>query len=117
MEATIETKALKAAATYLERRGFEIIEEKWAHGNDSVDIIAREDEDLVFIDVQVKDDGSREMPEEKPDRDRFERIAAAYLAEADDETNFAVRYDIISLLVIGGSKALLRHHRNALSVL
>jgi putative endonuclease len=117
MEATIETKALKAAATYLERRGFEIIEEMWAHGSDSVDIIAREDDDLVFVDVQVRDDGAREMPEEQPDRDRFERIAVAYLAESGDEADFAIRYDIISLLVIGGSKALLRHHRNALSVL
>lgn len=117
MEATINEKALQAASMFLERRGYEVIEEKWAYGNDSIDIIAREDEDLVFVDVRVKADGTRQMPEEKPDRDRFERIAAAYLTEADEGADFAIRYDIVSILVLNDNKALLRHHRNALSVL
>ena len=55
------------------------------------------------------------MPREEPDQGRFERIAAAYLAEAEVEGLTSIRYDIVSLLVTGSEKALLRHHKNVLS--
>lgn len=116
MEATIKDKANKAAVTFLQRRGYDILEEGWAHGTDSVDVIARDDEDMVFVDVLVNSAGL-DMPEEKPDRGKLERIAAAYLAEAAEDEDFSVRFDIVSLLVIGESRALLRHHINALSAL
>ena len=116
MEETIKDKANKAAVTFLHRRGYDILEEGWAHGTDSVDVIARDDEDMVFVDVLVNSAGL-DMPEEKPDRGKFERIAAAYLAEAAEDEEFSVRFDIVSLLVIGESRALLRHHINALSAL
>ena len=38
MEA-IDTKAMKDIRSYLERRGFEILEERWAHGGDAIDFI------------------------------------------------------------------------------
>lgn len=48
------------------------------------------------------------MPREKPDQERFERIAAAYLVESEVEGLASIRYDIVSLLVTGSEKALLR---------
>lgn len=115
MEATIQAKAQQAAVKFLESKDYGILEEGWAHGSDSVDIIARDGEDLVFCDVLVEASGL-DMPEEQPDRGRFERIAAAYLATTEADGSFEVRYDVISILVVSGSRALLRHHINALSV-
>jgi putative endonuclease len=115
MEAIISEKAHKAIRTYLERKGFDILEEGWAHGSESFDFIAREDDDLVFIDTAIRPEGG-EMPEERPDRNKFERLAVAYLASSGLEGDLAVRYDIVALLVINSNRALLRHHRNALSV-
>ena len=46
-----------------------------------------------------------------------ERLAAAYLAEHPDGGDFQVRYDVVSILVVNGDRALLRHHRNALGTL
>ena len=43
------------------------------------------------------------------------RIAAAYLAESEMEGLASIRYDIVSLLVTGSEKALLRHHKNVLN--
>jgi putative endonuclease len=118
MEATIRGKAVQAANAFLSRKGYEILEEGWAHGADVADIVAKDGDAgcLVIADVLVKDDGL-DMPEEKPDRDKFERIAAAYLAGLDEATDFSIRYDIISILVINSGKALLRHHINALGTL
>lgn len=52
--------------------------------------------------------GGYNMPKEEPDQERFERIAATYLAEAEVEGLTSIRYDIMSLLVTGSEKALLR---------
>ena len=114
MEA-INEKARKAARMYLERRNYEVVEEGWANGDAAVDLIARDGEDLVFVDVHVNAEGTK-LPDEHPDRARFEAAAAVYLASCD-EVDFPVRYDVVSLLVVGSERALLRHHINALSAL
>lgn len=116
MEAAIKDKTNKVTTTFLKRRGYDILEAKWAHGTDVVGVIARDNEDVVFVDMLVKSAGL-DIPDEKPDRGKFERIAAAYLTEAGIEENFAVRYDMVSILVLSGSRTLLRHHINALSAL
>lgn len=115
MEAIINEKAMKAIGTYLERRGFEILENGWAHGTDSVDFIAREDGDLVFVIAEIIEDRGDGFPEEKVDRAALEKVATAYLANSDGNADCAIRFDFVSMLVIGDSRAFLRHHRNCLS--
>jgi putative endonuclease len=114
MEA-IETKAMKGIKTYLERKGFEIVEEGWAHGNDTVDFIARDEEDLVFVTCLVKQNDGEGSPKEALDRDSLERLAAAYLAEHLNHEDCQVRFDAVSMLVLSDDRAFLRHHRNVLS--
>lgn len=115
MEATINEKAMKAIGSYLERRGFEILESGWAHGTDGIDFIAREEDDLVFVVAEVVEDGGDGFPSEEFDRAALERVAAAYLAQVDGDADCAVRFDFVSMIVVGDSRAFLRHHRNCLS--
>ena len=115
MEATINEKAMKAIGAYLERRGFEILENGWAHGTDSVDFIAREEDDLVFVVTEITEDSGDGFPSEDFNRAALERVAAAYLAQTDCDADCAVRFDFVSMVVIGDSRAFLRHHRNCLS--
>ena len=116
MEAITHEKALRGIRVYLERQEFEIIEKGWAHGRDHVDFIARDDGELVFIACTVRENDGGGFEDEHPDRGAFERLAAAYLVEHADEPESSVRFDIVSMLVLAESKALLRHHRNALGV-
>lgn len=113
MEA-IDTKAMKGIRSYLELRGFEILEEGWAHGGDTIDFIASEEDDLVFIGCQLRQNCGEGFPEEALDRDSLERLAAAWLAEHLDTADCTVRFDVVSMLVFNDDKGLLRHHRNAL---
>jgi putative endonuclease len=116
MEATIYEKATKAIETFLDRKGYDIIERGWAHGGDRADFVAREDGDLVFVTVKVSE-GSGGFPEEDPAaREGLERLAAAYL-EHFGEGDVTVRFDIVSMMVLGDSRGFLRLHRNALSAL
>lgn len=113
MEA-IDAKAMKGIKSYLKRRGFEILEERWAHGGDIIDFIANEEDDLVFVRCQLHQNSGEGFPEEALDRSSLERLAAAYLAEHLDSGDCTVRFDVVSMLVLGNDRALLRHHRNAL---
>ena len=113
MEA-IDTKAMKGIKSYLERRGFEILEENWAHSGDSIDFIANEEDDLVFIGCQLRQNSGEGFPEEVLDRDSLERLAASYLTEHLDSGDCTVRFDLVSMLILDDSRALLRHHCNAL---
>lgn len=116
MEATIQ-RAKQGVRRYLELKGYEILEDGWCHGRDSVDFIATDEDDaLVFIDCEVSENAGEGIPEEAPDCKAFERIAAAYLAEAD-LSNTEVRYDIVGVLILGENRALIRHHINAITPL
>lgn len=116
MEATINEKAMRGIGTFLARRGMEIVEESWAHGKDRIDFVVDDEGELVFIDCQIRENEGNGLGDEAPNRKMFERIAAAYLAEHLDIPEGAVRFDIISMLILGDHKALIRHHRNALGV-
>lgn len=116
MEATIYVKATRAIETFLDRKGYNIIERGRAHGSDRAGFIAREDGDPVFVTVKISE-GSGGFPEEGPaDREGLERLAAAYL-EHFGEGDVAVRFGIVSMMVLGDSRGFLRLHRNALSAL
>lgn len=68
MEA-INTKTMKDTKSYLERSGFEILEENWAHGGDTIDFIANEEDDLVFISCQLRQNSGEVFSEKVLDRD------------------------------------------------
>ena len=110
-------KAVKASARFLELKGYEVLEQNWSPegSEESVPLIAYDDDALVFIDVTVKDGTAGFVPESETDREAMEILAAQYLAQADTEPDFQIRFDIISMMVVGESRAMLRHHINAFS--
>ena len=110
-------RAVSASARYLEIRGYEVVEQNWSpEGSDeSVPLIAYENDVLVFIDVTVRSGFEGFVPESETDREAMEVLAARYLAQADVDANIEVRFDIISMMVIGESRAMLKHHINAFS--
>ena len=110
-------RAVSASARYLELKGYEVVEQNWSpEGSDeSVPLIAYEDDTLVFIDVTVRNGFEGFVPESETDREAMEVLAAKYLAQTGDEPNFEVRFDIISMMVIGETRAMIKHHINAFS--
>ena len=111
-------RAVSASARYLELRGYEVLEQNWSPegSEESVPLIAYDDDVLVFVDVTVRNGFEGFVPESETDRKAMEILAAKYLAQADDEPNFEVRFDIISMMVVREDRAMLKHHINAFSV-
>lgn len=102
------------AARYLVEKGFEIIARNWTCSAGEADIIARDDDTLVFVEVKTRSNLNKGFPSDAVDerkRNKYERIAAYFTARFDADS-IPVRFDVVSLLVNEG-RASIRHHVNA----
>lgn len=111
-----EEKVTHAAEMYLKRRDYEILDTDWCSpdGDGGFEIIAKDEDALVFVTV-IGRNGGDEFPESRKTRQMSESLAAQYLKDSpDDFVDIPFRFDVISLLVIAESRALIRHHVNCL---
>lgn len=105
----------QAAAHYLEYKGYEVLERNWSCPAGEADIIARQDDTVVFVEVKTRTGISKGFPGEAVDakkRQRYEKIAAYYLTEYE-EVNIPFRFDVIGILVLSEDRAALKHYINA----
>ena len=118
MTEKIQERAIEAAARFVDRRDYEVLDKAWsAEERISIDLVARDGDTIVFIDVAARTGIDKDLPEEDPAgcRQRMEIAAARWLAEhAEELADITVRFDLIALMVIDDKRALLRHHINAL---
>ena len=115
---TLDTKGRQAAARFLERQGYDVIERDWECKSGTMDLIVSDEDALVFVEVKTRSNNDHGLPEEAISKDKratCEKIAIAYLATAGVR-DMAVRFDVVSILVVGEDRAFLRHHINALSL-
>ena len=83
----LKQKAIKAAATFLDRRGYEVIDTEWeSEDGGYIDVVARDEDAIVFCDVQARRGVEKGMPEESLGvRERMEINAAKWLGEHGDD--------------------------------
>ena len=104
-----------AAARYLELMGLEVLERNWKCPAGEADIIARDGDALVFVEVKTRTSLAKGFPSEAvtpQKRDRYERIACWYLRDYEF-VDIPVRFDIVALLVVARDRAFVRHYKNA----
>lgn len=107
-----------AAAHYLERSGYEILERNWECQFGEADIIARDGCTLVFVEVKTRSGIAKGFPSEAVDaekRARYEKIAAMYL-KTYHYVDIPVRFDVIALMVLAEDRAFMKHYVNAYGV-
>jgi putative endonuclease len=103
------------ACTFLKHSGAKILERNWRCQAGEADVIAREGDDLVFIEIKTRTSHSAGFPEDAVNREkrrRYEKIAMEYLF-SHDLPSVHVRFDVMALLLSRDGKAFLRHHRDA----
>lgn len=116
--ASISSIGVEMANYYLKNNDFEILESNWKCESGKVDLIVREDDDLVFIEVKTRgmssDSGLPEESVTSKKRSKYERIAINYLSKMPQPSG-RVRFDVIAVKLTGEKQCLLRHHRDAFS--
>ena len=103
------------ACHYLTDNGVDILERNWKCKSGEADIIANEDDTLVFIEVKTRGEGFPGLPEyavTQQKRTRYEKIATSYLVQ-NQRPSGRVRFDVVAIQMTGEKQCLLRHHRDA----
>ena len=110
----LQEKAVKAATRFIERKGFELLDSGWTSPEGTqIDLIANNEDTLVFIDVTATEYGEGGFEGGKVSCSDLE--IASWLAGNSPDGEIQVRFDIIDMLVVSTDRALLRHHINAFS--
>ncbi len=104
----------RLARLFLIKKGFKILEKNWRHARAEIDLIAADEEELIFIEVKTRTSVNFGLPEDCVDRFKQQRLAEA--AEAYVQiTGFKgdLRFDIISILLNPRQSPLINHIENA----
>ena len=115
MNEEMQSRAVQAAQRFVERRGYTVLDTGWSpeEGAGAIDIVAQDDETIVFIDVTAA--GTDGFENGHTERGTLEVLAARYLGEHAPEGDVGVRFDTIDMMVVSADRALLRHHISAFS--
>lgn len=103
------------AAEYLQKQGYNILEQNWRFHNAEIDIIAKKKEMLIFIEVKARTSDKFGKPEWLVKRQQQRLIstaAKAYMRKANHE--WMIRFDIIGILTEASGKIIrLTHVKDA----
>jgi putative endonuclease len=92
-------KGEQLAAQHLRQLGFGIVEMNYRYGHGEIDIIARDDEVLVFCEVKSRSSDKYGEPEyalTPKKQQQIRRIAQAYLYEHEIKEQ-ACRFDVVAI--------------------
>lgn len=99
------------AAEYLEKSGYRILERNFYCRVGEIDIIARDGDTYVFVEVKYRKAAGFGMPEEAVSRIKQEKIyktAMYYIYKHHKGNDVLCRFDVIA---VEGDK--IRHYKNA----
>ena len=91
-------KGEKLAARYLKRSGYKILDKNYTCAHGEVDIIARDGEELVFVEVKTRRPGasvSGVYSVTRNKREHIMRAAACYTAEKG--SGYQPRFDVVEV--------------------
>lgn len=100
--------AEEQAVNYLRALGWLIVARNWRWRGGEVDIIAKDGETLVFVEVKSREDPGFMRPEEAVDRRKQLRLLRSAQAYLQGKPWVPVRFDVVAVTPLG-----IRHIRGA----
>ena len=107
-------KGEEIAVDFLRDKGYEVLEVNWRHRKAEIDIIAKEAEVLIFIEVKSRTNTYFGRPEVFVDAKKQQLIADAasvYMEQVGHE--WEVRFDIIAVLFHNDAYQSVDHFKDA----
>ncbi len=104
-----------AAVAYLEKRGFLIVERNWRCKAGEVDVVARDGETVVFVEVRTKSGGDYGSGIESVTPRKLQRVSrlGEYYLEIHNLKNVPARVDVIGIEPLPDGTFRIEHVRNA----
>ncbi|KKR78712.1 MAG: hypothetical protein UU25_C0034G0006 [Microgenomates group bacterium GW2011_GWB1_40_9] len=105
-------KGEEIASEFLKNKGYEIVERNWRNKFGEIDIIAKKDNVLVFVEVKTKIGELYGLPEEMVGRGKLQKVrnmATVYLKGKE----ISCRIDVIAIVLAdNGSVSRINHYEN-----
>ena len=96
------------AAKFLQNSGYRILAKNWRYGHKEIDIIAKDVETIVIVEVKLRSNDFFGYPEQAVNRRKQKLLieaADAYLEK--NNLNNEVRYDVVAIIFEKNKKRLL----------
>lgn len=105
------------AVRFLQKKGYRIVARNYRTPVGEIDIIARDGDTIVFIEVKTRTDISFGYPFEavnKRKRQKLKNLALLYLKRQGKES--PVRFDVLSISCVDNGKKDIEHIKDAFEV-
>lgn len=102
------------AKEYLEKLGYEILDENWVHGKAEVDLIAYINKQIIFIEVKTRSSVTHGLPEEfvsLAKQKQLDLAANEYIHLMSHKGE--IRFDIIAVLFDKQNNYTIKHIEDA----
>ncbi len=109
----IGEKGEEVAALFLERMGIEILERNWRCSFGEVDIIARDDDTIILLEVKTRimtgrnEEVTPELAVGSRKRAKYQKLALIYLAKTPQYDS--VRFDVAAVKLLNKDTARIRY--------
>ena len=88
------------AVKYLKKKGYKVIERNYRCQRGEIDLVARQGDTLVFVEIKSRSSSGFGLPQEAVDRfkqDKLIEVARAYLAERRLTEDISMRFDVVAV--------------------
>lgn len=112
---SLGTAGERAAARFLRRRGYAILERNIKLGRYEIDIVARKGDTTAFVEVKTRKEGALAPPEENvhKKKQRHIRTAAHRYIDRDNDPKRYYRFDIAAVSMPEHGKPSITYYENA----
>lgn len=106
----------RIAARYLRRQAYKIVERNWRHGRCEIDIIARDRDCLVFVEVRSRQKTQLYSAYDSVDHRKKQNLRCGIYAYLREHRVHAFRMDIVAIDWIEGTRDYELHHYENVSI-
>ena len=93
-------KGEELARLHLKKKAYQIIATNWRFKGGELDIVARENDTLVFVEVKTRSHEAFERPQDAVTRSKQKRIIRAANAFIEEKNiDLEARFDVISVVI------------------
>lgn len=108
----------KAAARFLRKLGYGILRKNYRARSGEIDIIARDGEEVVFVEVKTRSAATWGDPENAVTPSKQMKVcrAAEEFASRNRLRERPLRFDIVAILIAEGQAPECRHYKDAFAI-
>ena len=101
------------ATNYCIEQGYEVIERNWTVGHKEIDIILKENDIYIFVEVKTRTNLKMGMPENAISESKIKNVTEASQYFLENKNYKDVRFDVISVVLKKDSKPEILHIKDA----